>query len=228
MKVVYTDEALDNLDGILAYIASNYPTISAPFERRLGTVIARIGAWPESAEEVAERPSVRIVPSFDSRTKSFIGSRPKPWRYSTHLRRPRPQRPVHSISRCKTRHPLSCGGRARRPIARGAVGTRSGPRRARKLRCVLIHAGQCPLCTITDIELTMARRSTCAKFDQSALNQNGMSCSVTGRRSNPSGVQIVKNWPFQKKITHNSNERGERKCYSDEEKSLSVPTLMDC
>jgi hypothetical protein len=35
MKVVHTDEALDNLDGILAYIASNYPTISAAFERRL-------------------------------------------------------------------------------------------------------------------------------------------------------------------------------------------------
>jgi plasmid stabilization system protein ParE len=25
-------------------------------------VIARIGAWPESAEEVAERPGVRVVP----------------------------------------------------------------------------------------------------------------------------------------------------------------------
>jgi len=27
MKVVYTDEALENLAGILAYIASHYPTI---------------------------------------------------------------------------------------------------------------------------------------------------------------------------------------------------------
>jgi toxin ParE1/3/4 len=62
MKVVYTDEALDNLDGILAFIASHYPTISAAFEKRLRTVIARIGAWPESAEEVAERPGVRVVP----------------------------------------------------------------------------------------------------------------------------------------------------------------------
>jgi len=62
MKVVYTDEALDNLDGILAFIASNYPTISPAFEKRLRTVLARIGAWPESAEEVAERPGVRVVP----------------------------------------------------------------------------------------------------------------------------------------------------------------------
>lgn len=62
MKVVYTDEALDNLDGILAFIASNYPTIAAAFEKRLRTAVARIGAWPESAEEVAERPGVRVVP----------------------------------------------------------------------------------------------------------------------------------------------------------------------
>ena len=47
MKAVYTDEALDNLDGILAYITSNYPTVSSAFEKRLRTVIARIGAWPE-------------------------------------------------------------------------------------------------------------------------------------------------------------------------------------
>jgi len=62
MKVVYTDEALDNLDEILTYIGSNYPTISAAFEKRLRTVIARIGAWPDSAEQVAERPGVRAVP----------------------------------------------------------------------------------------------------------------------------------------------------------------------
>ena len=41
MRVVYADEALDNLDRILAYIASNYPTISAAFEKRLYTVITR-------------------------------------------------------------------------------------------------------------------------------------------------------------------------------------------
>jgi len=41
MKVVYADEALDNLDGALAYIASNYPAISAAFEKRLHTVITR-------------------------------------------------------------------------------------------------------------------------------------------------------------------------------------------
>jgi toxin ParE1/3/4 len=62
MKVIYTAEALDNLDGILAFLGRNYPAISAAFEKRLRTVVARIGAWPESAEEVAERPGVRVAP----------------------------------------------------------------------------------------------------------------------------------------------------------------------
>ena len=62
MKVVYTDEALTDLDEILGYISSHYPAVYTLFERRLRTVEARIGAWPESAPEVAERPGVRVVP----------------------------------------------------------------------------------------------------------------------------------------------------------------------
>ena len=55
MKVVYTDDALRDRDEILTYIAANYPTAYAPFEKRLHTAVARIGAWPESAAEVCER-----------------------------------------------------------------------------------------------------------------------------------------------------------------------------
>jgi toxin ParE1/3/4 len=62
MKVVYTDDASEDLDGILAYIASNYPTVYDAFLIRLRSVIARIGMWPDSAQEVAERPGVRAVP----------------------------------------------------------------------------------------------------------------------------------------------------------------------
>jgi plasmid stabilization system protein ParE len=36
MKVVYTDEALENLAGILAYIASRYPTIYGAFQTACG------------------------------------------------------------------------------------------------------------------------------------------------------------------------------------------------
>jgi plasmid stabilization system protein ParE len=31
MKVIYTDEASEDLDGILAYTASNYPTVYERF-----------------------------------------------------------------------------------------------------------------------------------------------------------------------------------------------------
>ena len=62
MKVVYTDEALRDLDEILTFIASNYPAISGSFERRLRALMARIGRWPESAQEVEQRPGVRIAP----------------------------------------------------------------------------------------------------------------------------------------------------------------------
>ena len=54
MKVVYTDDASEDLDGILSYIASNYPAVYDAFLIRLRSVIARIGIWPDSAQEVAE------------------------------------------------------------------------------------------------------------------------------------------------------------------------------
>jgi plasmid stabilization system protein ParE len=62
MKVVYTDEALRDLDEILTFIAAKYPTISAPFEMRLSAVVERIARWPQSAQEVDQRPGVRVVP----------------------------------------------------------------------------------------------------------------------------------------------------------------------
>ncbi|HEV7879369.1 hypothetical protein [Bradyrhizobium sp.] len=46
----------------LPYIASNYPAVYDAFLIRLRSVIARIGMWPDGAQEVAERPGVRAVP----------------------------------------------------------------------------------------------------------------------------------------------------------------------
>jgi plasmid stabilization system protein ParE len=62
MRVVFTDEALRDLDEILSFIAVNHPTISSSFQQRLRTVLRRIGTWPKSAEEVKQRPGVRVVP----------------------------------------------------------------------------------------------------------------------------------------------------------------------
>ena len=62
MRVVYTTEALADLDGIFDYIANHYPAIFETFQNRLHAVIARIARWPESAQEVADRPGVRVAP----------------------------------------------------------------------------------------------------------------------------------------------------------------------
>ena len=39
MRVIYTEEALENLDGTLAY---NYPTVCEAFQSRLQSVVNRI------------------------------------------------------------------------------------------------------------------------------------------------------------------------------------------
>ena len=62
MKVVFTEDALCDLDEILRFIGRNYPTISLAFEKRLHALLERIGTWPKSAQEVVDRPGVRAAP----------------------------------------------------------------------------------------------------------------------------------------------------------------------
>jgi toxin ParE1/3/4 len=62
MKLVLTEGALRDLDGILAYLALHYPAVLPAFERRLRAVLARLVAFPESTQEVFERPGVRMAP----------------------------------------------------------------------------------------------------------------------------------------------------------------------
>ena len=62
MRVVFTDDALRDLDEILQFISANYPAIYGPFETRLRAIVVRIGAWPDSAQEVFQRPGTRSVP----------------------------------------------------------------------------------------------------------------------------------------------------------------------
>jgi plasmid stabilization system protein ParE len=62
MRVVYTDEALHDLDDILTFITANFPVAFEAFERSLRAVEQRICQWPQSARRVAERPGVRVVP----------------------------------------------------------------------------------------------------------------------------------------------------------------------
>ena len=62
MKVVYTDEALHDLDDIVRFLAREFPTVRHSFELRLRAIERRIGQWPESAQQVAGRPGVRVAP----------------------------------------------------------------------------------------------------------------------------------------------------------------------
>jgi plasmid stabilization system protein ParE len=71
MKVIYTDEALRDLDEVLTYIDLNYPTASRRFSQRLRAIELRIGRWPKSAEEVEQRPGVRVVPFIQYPYKIF-------------------------------------------------------------------------------------------------------------------------------------------------------------
>ena len=62
MKVVFTDDALRDLDEIFEFISAHYPAIYRAFEKRLQSVVDRFARWPESAQEVQQRPGVRNVP----------------------------------------------------------------------------------------------------------------------------------------------------------------------
>ncbi|MBV8745788.1 MAG: hypothetical protein JO134_12185 [Xanthobacteraceae bacterium] len=62
MRIVYTDEALRDLDEALSYIAQKYPAALDGFRRRLRTIEQRIAKWPGSAEAVLQRPGIRAVP----------------------------------------------------------------------------------------------------------------------------------------------------------------------
>ena len=71
MNVRYTEVALRELDDILAFIASNYPTVLQPFQRRLRAVEKRIARWPQSAQRVVQRPGVHVAPLIQYPYKLF-------------------------------------------------------------------------------------------------------------------------------------------------------------
>lgn len=62
MKVVYTDEALNDLTAIAEWLTVHYPTVAPRVERRIRHVVAHIARWPASARRASRRPGVRVVP----------------------------------------------------------------------------------------------------------------------------------------------------------------------
>ncbi len=61
MKVVYTEEALRDLDAIADWLSVHYPTVAPAVERRIRSVVAHIARWPESSRRSAKRADVRAV-----------------------------------------------------------------------------------------------------------------------------------------------------------------------
>ena len=56
MKVVYTEEALKDLDAIADWLIVHYPAVAPVVERRIRSVVAHIARWPESSRRSAKRP----------------------------------------------------------------------------------------------------------------------------------------------------------------------------
>jgi plasmid stabilization system protein ParE len=51
MKVVFTDEALRDLDQIFEFNQAHYPASADAFQRRIRATQQRISRWPQSAPE---------------------------------------------------------------------------------------------------------------------------------------------------------------------------------
>src|SRR5262245_42032773 len=62
MKVVFTDEALRDLDDITDWVALHYPGLGAALERRLRLVVTHIGRWPYSARRSSANVDIRVMP----------------------------------------------------------------------------------------------------------------------------------------------------------------------
>jgi toxin ParE1/3/4 len=61
MKLVFTDEALRDLDRTFEFNQAHYPAGADAFQRRLRAIEQRIARWLESAPEVKQRPGVRVA-----------------------------------------------------------------------------------------------------------------------------------------------------------------------
>jgi toxin ParE1/3/4 len=61
MKVVYTEEALEDLEAIADWLIVHYPTVAPAIERRIRNVVAHIARWPESSRRSVSRPDVRMA-----------------------------------------------------------------------------------------------------------------------------------------------------------------------
>jgi len=84
MRVVYTEEALKDLDAIAGWLIAHYPAVAPAVERRIRSVVAHIARWPESSRRTAKRgrsrgaPRALSIQDFLSRHRRYGGDTPYP------------------------------------------------------------------------------------------------------------------------------------------------------
>jgi plasmid stabilization system protein ParE len=61
MKVVYTEDALNDLDAIADWLIAHYPAVAPALERRIRRAVVNIALWPESARRSARHPGIRVT-----------------------------------------------------------------------------------------------------------------------------------------------------------------------
>lgn len=61
-EVVYTDEALRDIEEIAEYLSAHYPTIASTVQARIRAVVRHIGYWPEGARRARGRRDTRVIP----------------------------------------------------------------------------------------------------------------------------------------------------------------------
>jgi toxin ParE1/3/4 len=61
MKVIYTEDALKDLDAIADWLIVHYPAVAPALERRIRRAVANIAQWPESARRSERYPGIRVT-----------------------------------------------------------------------------------------------------------------------------------------------------------------------
>ncbi len=61
MKVVYTEDALNDLDAIADWLIIHYPAVTPAFERGIRRAVANIAQWPESAPRWERYHGIRVT-----------------------------------------------------------------------------------------------------------------------------------------------------------------------
>ena len=60
MKVLWTEDALRDLDDIAAYLLEHHPAIAAKVGARIESAVAWIARWPEGARRASGHHDVRV------------------------------------------------------------------------------------------------------------------------------------------------------------------------